>query len=945
MKVAVNLAVRRQYFFIFLLFLIPCFPRQAISFDHPLLPGVRSETILQTDWPVTFHDLLLTGFSPLKCNMDSTPRVWSEFQLGGKARWSVYLADDAEKSFLLLCDSRLRRFDLNGNQTWSTAGGELLFYEDLHEGVFDNSYSRSHQKTLGLLSGNTLQLINPNSGEVYWQKNFPGYVGIGKIRIGKTALENPGKQIIVFPQHWDEGFCYGFEKNKLEPVEIWKTEAGVNDWATDADHGVSTIIGPGGSLIWNTRHHTINIHDVKTGQFLNRFEFKINGEFKRNYGPTLFGKSKEGKDLISIIGQRVQDHISTFVRRGTEDPELVYHKYIGEVYRDHGIQLWLPVDGMKDINGDGGMDLVCSRRIIEPGIQTQTVITDLGTGEENVIPDSWIAGIVSFNNSQVYSLLTYADPQSEMTRQGKLHIYEIGQDSRPVLKMTFDDLELIQRVPLGYEQPENAAWTIARMETPVKTLFKMTGGKTGAGVFVRDHRNKSIQLLYRNGQEYLLKEVTKIPFYSEILSATAFPEQEMIRVVVQNPEGFVQVFPLTMQLEQVRGSEDQKIEVSGGGNLHSAASDLDGDGTCELVVTTPNDGLNVYQLDETGKEKLLWSGTFQARENSGKLGPVIFDINGDGNKNILGFGKGVNSKPSVILYSQTGTVLWESTLPMPDTSTIVMWRPGQFLGPKHPGVFVSVEQGQTLEKSFLLDGKDGRILWSGNPIDTDRGTRAMNPLGIPVVYDANHDGAEDLLLDYRDYMSILDGRTGEFIQKPVNLGTTLNEWIAYNSLLPVFQKESRLPSYLIMSGFGGIGFFQDDFITSYWYQDLEYNMPAKVAVVDVDGDGSLEVGYENNKDGLFICRDIWSGKEKWKIKLPGRGFWPVISADFDGDGKGEFLVSGHCLGTDSNGNGEVRWKLKTPNSPFPIIADFNGDGIGEIVTTHSDGTVRILKGK
>lgn len=66
---------------------------------HPLVPGLHSSELHDTDWARPFHDRVGSGFSPLLCNIDSAPRVWSSrqtlqqlytrFQIGSGHRGSL----------------------------------------------------------------------------------------------------------------------------------------------------------------------------------------------------------------------------------------------------------------------------------------------------------------------------------------------------------------------------------------------------------------------------------------------------------------------------------------------------------------------------------------------------------------------------------------------------------------------------------------------------------------------------------------------------------------------------------------------------------------------------------------------------------------------------------------------------------------------------------------
>ena len=112
-------------------------------------------------------------------------------------------------------------------------------------------------------------------------------------------------------------------------------------------------------------------------------------------------------------------------------------------------------------------------------------------------------------------------------------------------------------------------------------------------------------------------------------------------------------------------------------------------------------------------------------------------------------------------------------------------------------------------------------------------------------------------------------------------------------------------------------------------------------MVDVDGDGALEVGYAVQNSPVFTCRDLWTGDVEWEIDLGAAPNSPVMAADVDGDGKGEFLVGKYCIGTDAEGKGEVRWESPAPLG-WAIIADFDGDGKGEIACA-GRGKIYILK--
>lgn len=164
----------------------------------------------------------------------------------------------------------------------------------------------------------------------------------------------------------------------------------------------------------------------------------------------------------------------------------------------------------------------------------------------------------------------------------------------------------------------------------------------------------------------------------------------------------------------------------------------------------------------------------------------------------------------VRLYSARGKRLWETPLPFPGSGTIGNWIVGNFLG--HPGIFISAQQERAREESYVLDGRTGRIVWTGGPQKTpDNQVRACNPSGIPTVFDADGDGKEDLVLDYLDFVAMQRGQDGTFILELLTMPTVPAGWrMAYNSFIPVYKPDESRPHFLVPLGHGGIGLWANN---------------------------------------------------------------------------------------------------------------------------------------
>ena len=119
-----------------------------------------------------------------------------------------------------------------------------------------------------------------------------------------------------------------------------------------------------------------------------------------------------------------------------------------------------------------------------------------------------------------------------------------------------------------------------------------------------------------------------------------------------------------------------------------------------------------------------------------------------------------------------------------------------------------------------------------------------------------------------------------------------------------------------------------------------------VQVHDIDGDGQLEVIYQDPKSLLTIL-DGKTGKQKRQVQLAG-GFDCLLFADFTGSGRAQQLVVKDRYSSfwvyDAAQDFKLLWsKTRVIPGHYGINYDFNGDGKDELLMGYTlyagDGTV------
>lgn len=881
---------------------------------HPLMPGVRSSELWNTDWPRTLHDKQLSGFSPLTCGMETAPQVWATLNVGGEVHWLSAVSDSAGTTSLLVDDGRLRLVELDGQVRWTKpSAGSLIFYGDLR--------GNGHDYLL-LGSGPRLELLDASSGEVEWHFQFePAHVQV-RTAVADLLPERPGLEAAVFLAYGEEGCLIHFPPTG-EPEFVWRHPVVEPDeWPERADHGCSIQLDlsiANEPIIWNVRHHRCRGFNARTGEQISSLVYPLGGGQRRNYGPWSLGQGKDGHLLACILGEDVQTHVHAIRLNREADNELAWEHYYGEVYVVPGVAVESVVTA--DIDGDGETEMVYNVRDPERDFRSFVRVRRATDGTIKAeLADHWCAAAYfGLGAADSNGLLVYAAPDGTTPEEGDLLVYG------------FTDSGQLQQ------------------------LDRLATAKTWGPITLPSPQGNELLLhqLQPQGEAALVRYALEEGRLQAVARTQAEPLlQAPLRLVLDLPDG-TRLFFLSgprgmLEALNWEGQRLWELPLQGGAPATLSAADLDGDGGAELVAAGVGDQARTFKFAADGSASE--SNHCQFLAPRGRLSPLLYDLENNGKLCLVAPGSTDGEKLAVRAWRHDGTLLWETAL---DVSTaaqgrIMAWNAGEFLPGPRPALAISVRNGpRTMEGTYLLDGHSGEILWHKDAHWDGDIVRGFVPAGLPAAFDFDNDGIEEINMDMYSYMAMIRGIDGSFafLQHSINIRREGALYAAqlYNSYAPVYQTpDAETPHWFSPLGHGIFGLMNPDPSEGVWREDLGYDTPPKAGLVDVDGDGIIEAGYAPQNSNKFICRNLWTGAVKWELQLPSAPNSPVLCADVDGDGKGEFLVGPYCIGTDSSGQGEIRWRAPV-NMGWAAIADFDGDGKGEIACA-GQGAIYILKG-
>lgn len=371
---------------------------------------------------------------------------------------------------------------------------------------------------------------------------------------------------------------------------------------------------------------------------------------------------------------------------------------------------------------------------------------------------------------------------------------------------------------------------------------------------------------------------------------------------------------------------DLILKFTTAGNVgNPVLSDINGDGNKEIIVGI--DG-NVIALSYSGG--VLWNYSAGGGQNIYESSPTVADLNKDGNAEILiGFDEsGGIGDPHRKLYNLNGIggLNWVYAGPG--------W--GSY---SSPSVGDINNDGKLETCKAFGDFRVTCISSEGVPIWNSTGTSGWSSHSTPTIADINNDGKQEVLVGGAGALMVLNGTNGNTLWT-YSTGS-------YGENVPTVADVDGDGDYeiLIGSGYSNYGLYLINNVGNLiWKFPTIGSLQSSPAVADINNDGYLEIAF--GADGYIYLLNA-TGSTLWSYKVNSASIIssPAI-ADINGDGSLEIVIgAGDTLYT-LNKTGGLLWDYTVCGtiSSSPAIADINQNNILDIVFTVPNKGIYVISG-
>ena len=886
------------------------------------------------EWPMPRHDVRLSGHAAVAGTIRQPAELWRHHL--GLGRVGSVIADDldgdGELEILRQQAGRLVATTIDGELKWeSEASGPVVTIVDLDDD------GRREIVTGGpvILSGVDGRVLwrTPSTAAPHWRTH-----------VGKLDPQCPGLQIAALTEReeYNSAHYFTFDQGAENGRQVWEREFNKGGVYAHATSTVGDIDGDGVCEICAAVQGGVVVIDLKDGTERARFDWEAGGASQRNYGQcTVADVDGDGINEIIVMNDLIALQVVVIkVESGVS--RMLWSKYWGWWYPYTPHLVHFVPRSVADLDGDGAAEVGLS--IYDEDWRLQ--LFDGATGE------------LKYERRN-----SYLEAATDVDGDGTMELLVSQQISLTAREFTTLSV-------LACDGGEwNTRWERAncRLEADSRVEYELGTGS-------RSHDPKEPLAVDLDGcgrREFLVAcdddgdaspdqllavGVDGSGRWQEKTTWILDPQLEL-RVLAAPDAGDD---PLLLagdcqgRVHQLHmdGTTRGGWEAGGGFTAAPVVADLDGDGRNEIVVPTADGWIEAFTFTGDRERPLesLWRyrGWGITWSTGGGESVVVADLDRDGNRQVLVGTQTGSGNAAVAALNGDGSVRWIWEVPGMAAAiayrSIHRWTVGDFTGDGRLDVFICTRWtphggAGSSNESWTVSGRDGSLLWHQDGKELANLCHCLGPTGLPSIADVNGDGIDDVLMTSLDACLVLNGRDGTFLQEPASPPRLLGEgmWTAYGSLMVADVDGDGRDEQLSCANFGIWGAMTMARDALWRFDPGPYAMAqSHPGLADVDGDGTVELGVAHPDE--MRCYRAADGVERWRVDIPAGT--DVCTADIDGDGTSEFVLSGQELyAVKGEGeSGRVIWSLKlSRRTGAPVIADVDSDGESEILVVTADG--------
>lgn len=849
----------------------------------------------------------MTGHTPLKGQMRHAPEVISKHYLG---LW---------KNHLII--------------TPSSGESDRI---DIPEDSFGQGFLSEQSLDWGLnqplvdLDGKGTLVARPNQSSVTIAKLLPDLPGLQRIEFDNAfsigAEENYGR-------------LYAYDEGTEKPRQIWQTER-VKDMYSPVVAIADTDMDGQNEIVLLTHYH-LAIYDARTDQVKDSVYWNVG----RNYGQL---------DVVDVDGDGRPDFVIQadapphleFIQNTPDGARLAWtHKYLkdeADVAVPTEFQLHNLPNSVRDLDGDGRLELAVNIRDFKGDCRWHVVIFDVLTGEVKLdLVDRYLWAVAALNPDRHFELFLSYAPDKTVERDATLYVSTYLGTDRLMQRWESKTPGRFCMRPYFFKDNVNSASS----RGSVHRTTIVTGDVDGNGFdefFVSTE--KQLLTIGEGDGGYEVKFTVASPSEQPPKALAARPGQVLVECHAKSGEILVEGAKAALQSHYQAGNFRATPTVA----------DLDGNGQNEIIVENAAGFIEVLKppaLTVRWKFRGFAQPIWVTWKTEHAPVPAI-DLDGDGKKEIICCDAGNERYTTIYALHADGSIYWKSELTGIAPRLTETFKVGRF---RDAGWDVLVTIQQTTQPEMLcLDGRTGEIRWHKKSWQDDKGQIWPYPNQY-ICCDVDGDGFHEIYGSYAYIYYVLDGNTGNPIRKPINIWhEVFHRWQSYFTPIPAdFNGDGKTEFLLASSSYaiGGVTVVTPT-MEILWEKALENSVGARglQGVGDCDGDGIPDIAFYH-LDGRIACYDGKTGEVKWQVEglqphgsMSGGHF---TSGDIDSDGRDEFLYplgSNEIIALDNDVPSHILWRARLAAEPgTPILADIDGDELTEIIVCTSDGHVNILK--